>query len=119
MDIFITQNSYYFVHRHFINIFLKNSSYIIYVREKKRGIYRKYYDFLFNFGLLNTIFSCMMECIYFILLSRKQNKLNSSIIDDANLNLFLEDKLKTGTCNRIFSIGCPCKINADFQKNIE
>ena len=116
MDIFITQNSYYFVHRHFINIFLKNSSHIIYVREIKKGIFRKYYDFLFNFGLFNTSFSCIMECIYFVLLSRKESSLNVSIIDDGNLNSFLEDQLKTGNYNRVFSIGCPCNINADFQK---
>jgi len=116
MDIFITQNSYYFVHRHFLNLFLKNNSYIIYVREIKKGIFRKYYDFLLNFGLLNTFFSCIMEFVYFTLLSRKVGELKISITDDADLNSFLENKLKTGNFNRVFSIGCPCKINAEFQK---
>lgn len=116
MDIFITQNSHYFVHRHFINIFLKDNTHIIYVKEKKRGKFKKIYEFIVNFGLFNSTFSLVMELIYFAMLLRKINKINFSITTDENLNLFLDEKLKNGNFNRVISIGCPCLIDTNFQK---
>ena len=57
MNLYITQNSYYFVHRHFINLFGKEKSKIIYVKESGRGITKKYIEIIQNFGLLNTLIS--------------------------------------------------------------
>ncbi len=116
MDLYITQNSYYFVHRHFINVFLRENAHVVYVRETKRGIFKKYYEIIANFGLFNTIFSGIMECVYFVHLSRKVRKFDSSVIDDKNLNIFLEKKVQSGVYNRVFSIGCPCMIDTAIQK---
>ncbi|MDB0033100.1 hypothetical protein N9E67_02420 [Amylibacter sp.] len=116
MDLFITQNSNYFVYRHFKCIFEKNDTHIIYVRERGRGLFRKYIEIIRNLGLLNTIYSGLLECAYFILFMKKKTNLTSHLIDDDNLNLFLEEKLKTKLYKRVFSIGCPCKIDADLQK---
>ena len=94
MDLFITQNSNYFVYRHFKCIFEKNDTHIIYVRERGRGLFGKYVEILRNLGLLNTIYSGLLECAYFILFMKKKKYLTSHLIDDDNLNLFLEEKLK-------------------------
>jgi len=119
MDLYITQNSYYFVHKHFMNMFLRENSHVIYVRETKRGIFKKYYEIIANFGLLNTIFSGIMECVYFVLLSRKGSKIATSVTDDKNLNTLLEEKVQSGIYNRVFSIGCPCMIDTAIQKRHE
>ena len=46
MNIFITQDSYYFVHKYFINIFEANNVELIFVRENKRGILKKYKELI-------------------------------------------------------------------------
>jgi len=116
MDIYITQNSYYFVHRHFIKFFLRDNSHVIYVVEKKRGILKKYYEIITSFGVMNTLFSVIMECIYFLLMLRKTRGLTASTVSDQNINNFLENKIKSGLYNRIFSIGCPCMIDSSLQE---
>ena len=115
MDLYITQNSYYFVHRHFIKFFLKEDTHIIYVRESKRGLYKKYYEIVLHLGFFNTLYSSFFELFYFLLLFNEQNKLNSEVVDDYNLNNVLEKRIATGNFNRVFSIGCPCMINANLQ----
>ena len=116
MDLYITQNSYYFVHRHFQRFFENEHSHIIYVKESGRGQFRKYYEIITNMGLINTLFAIFLESIYFILLSKKQKKLTVHNMSDLNLNVFLEKKLKTGKYKRVFSIGCPCIINPNLQR---
>lgn len=115
MDLYITQNSFYFVHRHFIKFFLNNKSEIIYVSEKKRGLIKKYFEIINNIGFFNTIFCCLCEIYYFVLFYNKYLKLKSQRVDDIDLNTILEKKIKSGNIKRIFSIGCPCKINPDLQ----
>jgi len=116
MNLYITQHSYYFVYRHFIKIFLRENSHVICVSEQKRGIYKKYYEIVANFGLSNTIFAGVMESFYFIFLLKKMAKVKVEFTDDDNINMLLEKKMKTGLYNRVFSIGCPCMIDSALQQ---
>ena len=116
MDLFITQNSYYFVHRHFIKFFLDNQSEIIFVSERKRGLIRKYFEITINLGFFNTLYCFVCEIYYFLLLFRKKFKLKSQKANDSNLNKVLEEKIRSGKYNRVISIGCPCKINSNLQE---
>ena len=70
MNLYITQNSYYFVHRHFIKYFLQENSEIIFVSEKERGILKKFIEILYNFGILETIRFSFLEVFYFIIMYR-------------------------------------------------
>ena len=116
MDLYITQKSYYFVHQHFINIFLRENSHVVYVKETKRGILKKYIEIIANFGLLNVIRASIMEFVYYIRLSTKTKKIITINTSDHNLNTFLEEKIKSKLYDQIFSIGCPCIIDATLQK---
>ena len=116
MDLYITQNSYYFVHRHFQKFFLKDSSHVIYVREKKRGLFKKYYEILKNLGLINTVLSVKFECIYFLFLFRNKSRFSTETIDDSELNSVLEERIKNRKYKRVFSIGCPSMIDSNLQK---
>ena len=116
MDLFITQNSYYFVHRHFIKFFLNENTEIIYVSERKRGLIRKYNEIILNIGFFNTIYCTACEVFYFLLLFNNQSRLKSQKVNDSDLNRILEKKISSGKFKRIFSIGCPCKINSDLQQ---
>tara|TARA_B100000787_G_scaffold64481_1_gene47349 strand:+ start:996 stop:1652 length:657 start_codon:yes stop_codon:yes gene_type:complete len=116
MDLYITQNSYYFVHRHFIKFFLNDNSHIIYVRERNRGLFKKYYEIAINLGILNTIYCSFCEFFYFIILYKKQLGLNAEFVNDINLNGLLEEKAQTGKYKRVFSIGCPCMIDSSLQE---
>ena len=116
MDLYITQNSYYFVHRYFIKFFLRENTHIIYVRESKRGLFKKYYEIILNFGFFNTIYCSFFELFYFLVFFKDQSKLSSKVVDDSNLNDILEKRIGTGNYSRVFSIGCPSMINADLQK---
>lgn len=115
MNLFITQNSYYFVHRHFIQLFDKEKSKVVYVNERGRGVAKKYIEIIENFGFINTLMFTFLEVLYFFQLFKRQSKLDSLVIDDINLNLFLEGEIETGKYNQIISIGCPCMINSSFQ----
>ncbi len=115
MNLFITQNSYYFVHRHFIQLFDNEKSKVIYVNERGRGLVKKYIEILQNFGCINTLICSLLEVLYFLKLFKRQSRLDSLKIDDINLNLFLEDEIETGKYNQIISIGCPCMINSSLQ----
>ncbi len=119
MNIFITQNTYYFVHRHFLRFFNKKNSEIIFVREKNRGIKRKYLEFVQTFGLLKTSYFFLMEIIYLCLLFPKQLKLKKTFVDDYKLNNFLAKKLTNKNFSRIISIGCPCLIDSKLQRKFE
>ena len=116
MNLYITQNSYYFVHRHFIKYFLKEDAEIILVSEKERGILKKYIEIVFNFGVLETIKCSFLELIYLVIMYRKVSKTNMSKIPDKSLNMLLEKKIKCNSYKKIVSIGCPTRIDATFQE---
>ena len=116
MNIFITQDSYYFVHKYFLNIFEDNNVELIFVRENKRGIIKKYKELIFEFGFLNFIKSCILEFKYFLKFYNRKNKLNFHYVSDSNLNQFLESKLMSYKFSSVISIGCPCKIDNLLQK---
>lgn len=114
MNIYITQNSFFFVHKYFLNFFEDQNTEIIFVKEKKRGVFRKYKEIFKNFGLLNILLVMCGEIILRILLYQRFINLSKTFINDNELNQFLEIKLKNGKFKRIISIGCPCKISTDF-----
>lgn len=119
MNLYITQNSYYFVHKHFINFFMEGDSKIVYVRERKRGILKKYIEITFNFGLINTIVCSLLEFFYFLSLSNRAYKLNSFTVNDGDLNIFLDEELQSNKYSQIISIGCPCMINSKLQNKYD
>ena len=119
MNLYITQNSYYFVHKHFINFFMEGDSKIVYVRERKRGILKKYIEITFNFGLINTIVCSLLEFFYFLSLSNRAYKLNSLTVNDRDLNIFLDEELQSNKYSQIISIGCPCMINSKLQNKYD
>jgi len=115
MDIYLTQNSYYFVHRHFLRHFERSGSEVIYVNEKGRGLRKKYLEIISNFGVLNFLISSFLEVLYFLKLANRQANLKTYNVPDHKLNTFLEPMIATEKYTRIISIGCPCKIDASFQ----
>ncbi len=119
MNLYITQNSYYFVHRHFINLFDKEKSKIIYVKESGRGITKKYIEIIQNFGLFNTLICSFLEILYFTLLIKRVLKLETFNINDINLNAYLDDEIKSRKYKNVISIGCPCMIDSDLQKKYQ
>jgi folate-dependent phosphoribosylglycinamide formyltransferase PurN len=119
MNLYITQNSYYFVHRHFINLFGKEKSKIIYVKESGRGITKKYIEIIQNFGLLNTLICSFLEILYFTLLIKRVLKLETSNINDINLNAYLDNEIKSKKYKNVISIGCPCMIDSDLQQKYQ
>lgn len=121
MDIYVTQNSSYFVHRHFLHHFERSDCEVIYVKETNRGLRRKYFEIAQNLGFWSTLFSALFELFYFIKLVKRTSKLTSFNVSDGGLNYLLEEKIQNGYYERIISIGAPCKIEAAFQQkfNIE
>ena len=71
--LFLTQNSYYFVHRYFIDIFEWQNSEIALVSENKRGFKTKYIEIINYFGLFNFI-KCIFYEIFFIFILRDRMK---------------------------------------------
>ena len=116
MNIFITQDSYYFVHKYFINIFERNNVELIFVKENRRGIMKKYKELISEFGILNFTKFCILEFKYFLKFYIRKNKLNFHYVSDSNLNKFLESKLMSYKFSKVISIGCPCKIDTLIQK---
>lgn len=116
MDLFITQNTYYFVHRHFIKFFENKNSEIIYVIEKKRGIKRKYLELINTFGIYKTLYLVFMELVFMFILYNKQKNLKAKFVYDYVLNDLLEKVIIEKKITRIISIGCPCLIDSNLQK---
>jgi len=116
MDLYITQNSYYFVHRHFLKFYEKDNSEVIYVSEKNRGLVEKYYEILVNLGIFNSFISAFCEFFFFLKLYKRQSNLRKTKVTDLKLNELLEQRIKTGVYLRIISIGCPTKIDASLQE---
>ena len=115
MILYITQNSFYFVHKYFLPFFEEDSE-VIYVSENKRGLIKKYKEILYYFGFWNTLRSFLNEIIYFIKLFKREKKVFSSKTTDQYLNIYLENKLKTYKFKTIISIGCPCIIDTQLQE---
>ena len=116
MNLFITQRSYYFVLRNFINIFEQNKSTIIYVQESGRGIIKKIFEMIYYIGIFNFILCFLNEIYYFIVLHNRERKLYTLSLKDNELNSSLEVLFERNKFENIISIGCPCKINSNFQK---
>jgi hypothetical protein len=115
MDIYITQNSFYFVHRHFIKFFEAKNTEIIFVKEKKRGLILKYKEIFENFGFRNFLLLVFMEILTRILFYNRYKSLAKNFVNDNQLNSFLEFKLKSDKVNRVISLGCPCKISTELK----
>ena len=116
MILYITQNSFYFNHRHFLNFYEEKNCEVIYVSEKKRGLIKKYKEILFYFGLINCVKSIFLEFKYYFNLHRRASRVNSNTVIDRDLNKVLKFKLKSGIFKEIISIGCPCIINCNLQE---
>ena len=114
-NLFITQNSYYFVHKHFLKFFESKNSEVIFVSEKKRGIKKKYLEIIKNFGIRNFIKIIFYELIYSIILRKRKKSINAFMVSDQDLNQFLEDLISKNKYNLIISIGCPCLIKTNFE----
>lgn len=114
-DLFITQNSYYFVHRHFLCFFEKKNTEVIFVSENKRGISKKYIEIVKTFGLYNFFKCLFFEAVFLVILKKRTESLKAFKVSDNNLNKFLKGLLKRNSYKRIISIGCPCLINTSFE----
>ena len=119
MHLYITQNSYYFVHKNFIKFFLKKDSLVIFVQEKERGRAKQLFEIFSNFGIFNSLKIIFLEIFFFIILYRKTSKLNSIYLSDKNFNEELFKILSNKKFKEIISIGCPCKINHSFQEKFQ
>ena len=115
-DLFITQNSYYFVHRHFLKFFEIEGNEVIYVSEKKSKLFKKYFEIIKYFGFLNCIKSFIYEMFFMYKLLKRTKKITSYRISDYKLNEFLKKKIIEKKYKRIISIGCPCFINPNLNK---
>lgn len=113
--LFITQNSYYFVHRHFINFFESEDAEVIFVTEDSRGIKKKYFEFISYFGIHNFIKSVFFEIVFMLALRKRKNKLKVYSVKDKDVNKFLKNIIKNNEYKLIFSIGCPCLISSQLQ----
>lgn len=88
---------------------------MIFVSEKKRGIKRKYFEIIKNFGLKNFIKSVIYEFLFYILLHKRKAKIKAFYVSDYNLNPLLEKLIIKNKYKIIISIGCPCFINKSFK----
>ena len=93
-NLFITQNTYYFVHRYFIKFFEQQNTEVIFVTEKKRGILKKYIEMIENFGIRNFIKIIFYELKFLILLKKRKESLKYFNVYDYKLNQLLENLLK-------------------------
>ncbi len=116
MKLFITQKSYFFMHKFFLDIYENETCKILYVSEKKRGFYRKIKEILNEFGFLNFCLIIVYEIIHFFLLFRRVRFLKSEKIHDYQLNEKIKAMLSENKFDAVYSIGCPTKINSNLQK---
>ena len=94
MDLFITQNSNYFVHRHFKCFFETSGSHIIYVRESGRGLFKKYFEIIRYLGFINTIYCGLLEYFYFFKFVKQKQHTSIETVEDYKLNAFLETRVQ-------------------------
>ena len=115
--IFITQNSYFFIHRNFNKIFNQNENIVIFVKEKRRGILKKYLEIIKSFNIKNFITIVILEIYYLALFLKKKNKYKTIFVNDYEINNLLESILKEKKdFRKIISIGCPCKLDIMLSK---
>lgn len=118
MIIYITQNSFYFIHRNFIDFFSEKESKLVLVRETNKKPFYKIIEIARYFGIINTIKISQLEILWFFRLYFKIKKLNPEFVNDNNLNQFIKKIIHKEDVNKIISIGCPCKIKtAKIYKN--
>ena len=115
MKLFITQNSYFFMHRIFLEIYENQHCKVLYVSEKKRGFFRKIKEIYSEFGFFNFFFIVILEFIYCLLLFRRKSALDSEKIHDFQLNEKIKILLDSNKFNGVYSIGCPTKIDSNLQ----
>tara|TARA_Y100000739_G_C20556944_1_gene441041 strand:+ start:393 stop:1040 length:648 start_codon:yes stop_codon:yes gene_type:complete len=115
MILFITQKSYFFTIKHFLNSF-KNNSEIIYIEEEKRGFIKKYQEIFFYFGPIDFFKLCLLELFCIILYHRNEQKLKTFSIKDCEVNKFINEKLIEKNYSKIISVGCPCKLEAELSE---
>lgn len=115
MKLFITQNSYFFMHRIFLEIYESHSCKILYVSEKKRGLFRKIKEIFREFGLINFFIIIILEFIHCLLLFRRKSALDSEKVNDYQLNEKIKIILDSKKFNSVYSIGCPTKIDSTLQ----
>ena len=92
--IFITQNSYFFIHRNFNKIFNQSENIVIFVKEKRRGILKKYLEIIKSFNIKNFITIVILEIYYLALFLKKKNKYKTIFVNDYEINNLLESILK-------------------------
>ena len=117
--LYITQNSYYFVFKNFLDIFLKSNVEVIFVREIEKNILKKYLKIYSYFSLLNFLRIIINETYFYFLLRKRVSKISCFYTNDKNLNKFLFNKLKKGNYSFVLSIGCPCLIESNFQNEFK
>tara|TARA_Y100001968_G_scaffold117996_1_gene107452 strand:+ start:3650 stop:4297 length:648 start_codon:yes stop_codon:yes gene_type:complete len=110
MFLYITQNSYYFLHKNF-HKFLDNGGAIIYVRRKRYSFLKSHLEMMKNFGLKNFLILILYEIIYRIRFFRKYNNVDKIWISEDKLNRKLDNMLNSKKFSKVISIGCPCKID--------
>ena len=114
-DLYITQNSYFFIHRYFLKFFKDDFVEVVFVRERNRGILKKYLEIIYYFGLLNFLVCVFGEIKYFLKFNRELTNIKFEFVDDSKLNYFILKILKSGKYRRVFSVGCPCLIDHTLQ----
>ena len=113
-NIFITQNSFYFVYKNFIDIFNSGSNTVIFVKETRRGIIKKYIEIYKYFKLSNLIKLIIKEFYYRLFFLFKKVTFKKVFINDYNLNNTIKKILDQNNYDLIVSVGCPCKIDSNF-----
>ncbi len=117
MKLFITQKSYFFMHKFFLDIYENETCTILYVSEKKRGFYRKIKEILNEFGYLNFFAIIVYEIIHLFLLFRRVRFLKSEKVHDYQLNEKIKTMLSENNFDSVYSVGCPTKIDSSLQKS--
>ena len=114
MNLYITQNSYFFVHKYFNIFFDQSISKLIYVNENN-GYLNKIIEIINIFGVINFIKIVAYEIFYFFILVKKVSNFDYINVSDLDLNSKLNEILLSSRYEKIISIGCPCKIDINLQ----
>lgn len=113
--LFITQNSSYFLHRNFSDLFKIYESEIIYIKRRKYKFFKEIFLIIKFFGFLNFFRILFLEIFFKFLKYKSIQNLNSYSIKEDNLNNHLNSILKYQKYSKVISLGCPCKIDSNLQ----
>ena len=116
MNLFITQKSFFFVIKNFIQIFESYECQIIFVEEKSRGLFRKYKEIIYNFGFIDFCFLVILEIKYWLIYKDKIKNFSCFTTLDKDLNNKLDFILSKNKYKKVFSIGCPTKLNKKLSE---